>query len=642
MSQDRFAQLWTDYLEGELDEASLAELSAMFQADPVLLQTAVDLYQTHRLLGIAATPHPQNPASAGEGIAAREATATREAKATRDAFVQATLARLPVSSDQFTGSVMRQLPPPGPSSSGPVSSSAVSSAENTRRPLKDCTKNKVGFRSAKANPFAERKATMPESYSSWVPKGRPYRWVAAAAAVVAVAFIARGVTRPPEQQLVDVRDGAQVEPGALTAINVRLKAASRARFFGELAPQLHSAFESQREYVVTEGLVELEFPQGALVIIESPAVFRILSETSLALDSGQCSVHAPAGAEGFQVETPSTQIVDRGTRFSVSVAENNETVVQVVEGRADVYPLAPPQPSQQTAPEPAREVRLHKYEARRFTTFGDKAVSPVGYSPGIYRRELPDRVVRYQATPAANGTAEKLQSVTVQRGGQVVEYSFDQLIPAEVVWFQSANAIDRSGHLAAGEAFPNPVSQLLADPNLNSGLINPGGSVQPLASSPVMNVPPDPAVANTPGFAVQFRAPIVNGPGPDVVFFELQTFSNPLDGDAFHVSPLEFAPGRKSHTVRVYDLTMTSRESLRLAPFSLYRYSRPIGLLAELSSATSVRASPGTRFHALAVGIDLSDLGFAEGEQVAGLFFQDAGDDDHLVDPVFIGGLPAR
>ena len=46
------------------------------------------------------------------------------------------------------------------------------------------------------------------------------------------------------------------------------------------------------------------------------------------------------------------------------------------------------------------------------------------------------------------------------------------------------------------------------------------------------------------------------------------------------------------------------------------------------------------QFRGLAVGIDLSDLGYARGEFVEGLFIQDALDDGHYVDPVFIAGLP--
>ena len=45
----------------------------------------------------------------------------------------------------------------------------------------------------------------------------------------------------------------------------------------------------------------------------------------------------------------------------------------------------------------------------------------------------------------------------------------------------------------------------------------------------------------------------------------------------------------------------------------------------------------------LAVALDLSDLGYAPGASVDGLFLQDAqdaGSPRHLVDPTFIAGLP--
>src|SRR5690606_33437416 len=89
--------------------------------------------------------------------------------------------------------------------------------------------------------------------------------------------------------------------------------------------------------ILMSGLVEIAFPAGASAILEGPAVFRVLSEESLALDVGRCSVHAPDGAEGFHSETPVTRVVDRGTPFSVSVSDTSETEVQVIEGSADVY-----------------------------------------------------------------------------------------------------------------------------------------------------------------------------------------------------------------------------------------------------------------------------------------------------------------
>ena len=49
---------------------------------------------------------------------------------------------------------------------------------------------------------------------------------------------------------------------------------------------------------------------------------------------------------------------------------------------------------------------------------------------------------------------------------------------------------------------------------------------------------------------------------------------------------------------------------------------------------------PSIKFRGLAVGIDLSDMDCAAGVMVEGLFIQDAMDDGHGVDPVFIAGLP--
>lgn len=563
MTIDRFQQLWTDYLEGELGEAELAELRQLLENDPQLAEAAADSYQLHRLLGIAACDDP----------------------AVSDTFVQATMNRLPAGSSQFTGAVMQRL--------------GTAQASRTRRLT---------------------------------------RWLTVSAAaltlgIVSLALVLRNGGEPAGNQPV-------AQPAAPDAqATARLVAASHASFFGELAPPLQSILETRREYVLTEGLVELEFPSGASVIIESPAVFRVISDMSLALDTGRCSVHAPEGAEGFRVETPVTRVVDRGTRFTVSVAETNETEVQVIEGVADVYRSDDAAPTAQAAPanldQQPPDVRLTEREAYRFTAFEDGALAPVQYTPAAYRRSLPDRIIRYEAATTAGGGIQELKSVTVQRGGREIQYPVEQLIPVELTWFKSADAVDRAGHLLGGEKLPENMAELLSDHLLTTGVINPGGSKTPLTTDPVMG-----ADAGTPGFAVRFRQPVVNRPGPDLILMEVQTFSNPLDGDAFHVSPLKFAPGRKSHTIRRYDLTMNSPEALRLAPFSLYRYSQPIASLEQLHTATHVRANAGPRFHLLAVGIDLSDLGFAEGEQVEGLFFQDAEDDIHRVDPVFIAGFP--
>lgn len=549
----RFLELWTDYLEGELDEAGLAELRGLLAEDERRLTLAADTYQTHRLLGLLAA----------EG---------------RDDFPRQVLARLPLASDDFTRRVMKRL--------------------NVRQ--------------------------------GTVHPSRVFRRGAVAAAAVLLVVGAwwfvvgsRSSVRPPHTI-------TRSEQGAWLA------SAAGTRFFGELSPPVGSLLALRRDYVLTTGMVEVAFPSGATAIIEGPAVFRVNSNVSLGLEVGHCSVHAPDGAEGFRVETPITRVVDQGTRFTVRVSETSETEVQVIEGMADVSGLAEPN---RAAPAPGWEVQLTETEARRFSGPDADDVSPARFTPSSYRRGLPDRVVSYEATSAPDGGADDLLGVTVQRDGLIHRYPVDRLIPVELTWFRSTADRDPHGHLAGGDTLPARRADLLSDRALNTGTINPGGSPSPLETDPVLT---DAEGQGTPGMAVRFRSPVVNGPGPDVVFFELQTALNPPDGDAFHVSPLEFRPGRRSLTVSAYDLTMTSPEALKLAGFYPYRFPTPVVGLADLESADCLRTARLARFQALAVGIDLSDLGFHDGERVEGLFFQDAEDNDSRVDPVFIAGLPER
>ena len=86
-NQNRFAELWTDYLEGELDANGLEDLHELFAADECFVRRAADLLQSHRLLGLVAADSPLQ----------------------QDAFIRATLALLPEDQDQFVTQVMSQV-----------------------------------------------------------------------------------------------------------------------------------------------------------------------------------------------------------------------------------------------------------------------------------------------------------------------------------------------------------------------------------------------------------------------------------------------------------------------------------------------------------------------------------------------------
>ena len=89
MSRDkRFIELWSDHLDGELDETSAAELRQLLAQDDRLVQLAADSYRTHRLLGLMA----------------------RRSDSQQEEFVQQTLNRLPAKDDSLVGAAIRQVP----------------------------------------------------------------------------------------------------------------------------------------------------------------------------------------------------------------------------------------------------------------------------------------------------------------------------------------------------------------------------------------------------------------------------------------------------------------------------------------------------------------------------------------------------
>lgn len=563
-TQDRFAELWTDYLEGELEESGLAELRELLAADENLVELAADLLQTHRLVGLVVAEEP----------------------ARQDEFIRETLAQLPEGQDEFVGQVMSQLE---------RANDPPQTARNERR--------------ANSNRL----------------------WVAAALILMGVTLFSFW----PTGQTPILVDETQQGDGQAETNNARLASVARAKFFGELSPPVGSVLATEREYVLISGLIEVAFPSGASAILEGPAVFRVTSDESLALDVGRCSVHAPDGAEGFRVDTPVTRVVDRGTRFTVSVGETSDTEVHVIEGAADVYNaerIAQPSDDARGANDNPSWERLTNGQARKFVDTGTLAVDSVTFDASVYRRELPDRVISYEATTAADGGAEKLEYVVVQRGGEVVRIPIDELITARLTWFKAS---EPRAFLCGGATLPPLRAEWLSDHSLVTGVINPGGSVEPLIADPVIE-----GDGGTPGMAIQFDRPVINGPGADVVFFDLQTFINPSEGDAFHVSPLAFRDGLKSHTIRKYDLTMESPEALDLTNFYVHFFASGAGSMHHLDGHSHSSQKQSIKFRGLAVGIDLSDLGYAAGETVEGLFIQDALDDGHRVDPVFIAGLP--
>jgi len=588
---DRFADLWTDYLEGQLSPTGMADLEKLLAGDEQLTQRAADLYQTHRRLGLLAE---RRLATAGSEPSSR--------------FVADVMAGLPAARGQLTDRVMANimaLPSDGP---------------------------------MQARAFRRRQRLMLISGSLL------------AAVIVAAVLAARLPIKPVIPEPAVNEQAATTEQVDQSA--VRFASLARARFLDRETPRQQSAADLQQTYVLSHGLVELAFPSGATAILEGPAAFRVCGESCLAVDAGRCSVHAPDGAEGFRVETPASHVIDRGTRFVVHVDETSSTEVQVIEGAADLLVTGDPT---------GRVYRLASGETARHdpAAAGQPVVATTaGNGQTGYRPRLPDRLIRYTASlahpadTAAGDTGgpgiDTLETITVQRGGNVLTYHADELIGVTLLHMR-ANRNKNNLTLPGGTDVPvGPLKAaatrrglLETDRLLTTGVINPGGAAEPLASDPQLASDAGSADDLTPGLAFSFNRPVRNDAGPDLVLFELQMLTDPPESDAFRLSPLRFSPELRTHTVNAYDIDSTSPESQLLARFRLFTFSRLPGSLDDLLTlSTNAGSLLPVRARANAVAIDLSDLGYAAGATCDGLFLQDADDDKTTVDPVFIAGLP--
>ncbi len=173
------------------------------------------------------------------------------------------------------------------------------------------------------------------------------------------------------------RDAGTIEP-IMSKISASLANSSQAKLFGDLLPTIGSPLLTAHDYVLTEGMVEIDFASGVRAIVESPAVFQIVNEMGVSLDAGRCSVIVPKGAEGFAVVTPTTRVVDKGTRFAVDVSEALGTKVSVVQGAAELF-----------TPERNHEsIRLEQGVARRVNSDSNYTVSVADFDANEYRSHL--------------------------------------------------------------------------------------------------------------------------------------------------------------------------------------------------------------------------------------------------------------
>jgi len=403
----------------------------------------------------------------------------------------------------------------------------------------------------------------------------------------------------------------------------RFIAGHRTVFRGSNSPMLiGSRLRFSEHYMLQAGMIKIRFPSGAEVILSAPAQFQVVKNDELIVNLGNCSVYAPEGAEGFEVTTPTSEVVDLGTRFSVVVAEDGASNVTVVEGEAEVTPLS----------------NFHK----RTLFKGDSAyvgtdlelIDGNNHSQvDTYVASIPDRLISYESIQDDLGQAKELSSLSVQRGGVSRTYHRDDFILPSVNHYRPGSAVFGvvPAHSPPDEYNRfGPMNLLFA-----SGFINPGGQTDLHEGDLVLGND------GTPGMNLVFDQIIINSPGPDIIIFDAQSIAHSLEGDVFHLYPRTNYPGAQPITIKKYDIDgysadaqfMTGCRLLHLSP----KYADDGTPLPKFGRSQIVNKVPSRLF---AIGVDLDDMNIPPGGAITGLFLQDAKDDKDHVDPVVIVGLP--
>lgn len=165
------------------------------------------------------------------------------------------------------------------------------------------------------------------------PASRPRRWWTVPGGrqiVVATAAITAAVA------VLLMRPVPKVQPeSAGPPIVARLVDATDARWADGRAMVMGAAVP-QGPLRLLSGAAQIAFESGALVTLNGPAEIEVLGSSRLFLRSGRIVPFVPPAATGFTVVSPTGEVIDLGTEFSVNVDASGRTDVYVLDGQVDV------------------------------------------------------------------------------------------------------------------------------------------------------------------------------------------------------------------------------------------------------------------------------------------------------------------
>lgn len=183
---------------------------------------------------------------------------------------------------------------------------------------------------AATNPLPRSSSSITEELPA-KPIRRPWRitrWAAVAASLVVGAGLAWRLMRPPAS-LPAPKNVATLDPATAPAEAISASVAILTRSVdAQWRVELNQATASPGVGSVLEpgwlrldaGLAQIEFFNGAQVVLEGPAELQLVSAGEAFIASGKIRADVPPQARGFRVNTPQVRVVDRGTSFGVDAS----------------------------------------------------------------------------------------------------------------------------------------------------------------------------------------------------------------------------------------------------------------------------------------------------------------------------------
>ncbi len=170
---------------------------------------------------------------------------------------------------------------------------------------------------------------------------RPLRWpdlviagVVAAAASIALMFALQGILYPNSGASRGGSVANQESRGHLPSGYIaRVQGSSSAQWAATTQKAMRKdGWLSNGMIKLDSGTALIAFNSGATALLEGPASLSLETPNRAFLEYGKLTAEVPEPASGFAVNTPRMNIVDIGTRFGVSVNENGDSDLHVMEG----------------------------------------------------------------------------------------------------------------------------------------------------------------------------------------------------------------------------------------------------------------------------------------------------------------------